>query len=120
MKGLHGSERVFFIFPKNGQYIAKTTREKDLESSFRDWGPISLRSHAKNCFYPIVIKDMKILSFGDVCKDNFHPKSSNTNNKKNKETIKMEIIFKIKELLGQPEGPHGGCSVRPKNHRGAA
>ena len=75
------NEFAFFIFPKNGQYIAKTTREKDLESSFRDWGPISLRSHAKNCFYPIVIKDMKILSFGDVCKDNFHPKSSNTNNK---------------------------------------
>ena len=75
------NEYAFFVFPKNGQYIAKTTRETDLESSFRDWGPISLRSHAKNCFYPIIIKNMQIINFGDVCKDSFHPKSSNINNK---------------------------------------
>ena len=75
------NEFAFFVFPKKGQFISKTTREKDLESSFRDWGPISLRSHAKNCFYPIIVKNLEIIKFGDVCKDSFKPRTSNIKNK---------------------------------------
>lgn len=75
------NEYAFFVFPKNGTYINKTTREAALVSSFRDWGPISLRSHAKTCFYPIIVKDMKIIGFGDVCDDSFHPKYSNIKQK---------------------------------------
>ncbi len=46
-------------------------------SNFRNWGGESLRSNAKNCFYPIYIKDGKIMAFGEICDDDFHPESSN-------------------------------------------
>jgi adenine-specific DNA-methyltransferase len=36
-----------------------------------------LRETAANCFYPIIIKDGKIVEFGDVSDDSFHPKSAN-------------------------------------------
>jgi len=77
----HTNEYAFFIYPKNGTYINKTTREKALISAFRDWGTISLRSQAKTCFYPIIVKNMKIVGFGGVCGDDFHPKNSNIKQK---------------------------------------
>ena len=36
-----------------------------------------LRTDAKNCFYPIYVKNNSIIGFGDVCDDLFHPKSPN-------------------------------------------
>ena len=71
------NEYAFFVFPVNGTYINKTTRESALVSAFRDWGTISLRTQAKTCFYPIIVKNMKIIGFGDVCEDQYHPESSN-------------------------------------------
>ena len=44
----------------------------------RDWGKEnSKRGGAKNCFYPIYVKDNKITGFGDVCPEDFHPQSAN-------------------------------------------
>jgi adenine-specific DNA-methyltransferase len=70
-------EYAYFVFPQNGQFIAETERENTLISSFRDWGNESERNNAKNCFYPIIIKDDEIIGFGNVCSDEFHPSSSN-------------------------------------------
>jgi adenine-specific DNA-methyltransferase len=70
-------EYAYFIYPKNGEFIEKTTRENELVSPLRDWGTISKREQAKTCFYPIVVKENKIISFEDVCPDDFHPESSN-------------------------------------------
>ena len=70
-------EYAYFVYPKNGQFIGKTTRENQLVSPLRDWGTISKREQAKTCFYPIVVKNNKIIGFEDVCLDDFHPKSSN-------------------------------------------
>jgi adenine-specific DNA-methyltransferase len=36
-----------------------------------------LRADAANCFYPIFVKDKKIIGFGDVCADDFHPGAMN-------------------------------------------
>lgn len=37
-----------------------------------------MRTDAKNCFYPIVVDDaLNIVSFGEVCEDDFHPTSAN-------------------------------------------
>ncbi|KMQ49445.1 Type III restriction-modification system methylation subunit [Chitinispirillum alkaliphilum] len=36
-----------------------------------------MREDAANCFYPIYIKDRKIVGFGDVCQDDFHPNNRN-------------------------------------------
>lgn len=75
------NEYAFFVFPKNGLYINKTRRENALVSAFRDWGTISLRSQAKTCFYPIIVKDMQIIGFGNVSDNNFHPNKSNIKQK---------------------------------------
>jgi adenine-specific DNA-methyltransferase len=70
-------EYAYFVYPKKGKFIGQTTREEDQISPLRDWGGTSARNLAKNCFYPIKIKDGKIIEFGDTCKHNVHPKSSN-------------------------------------------
>jgi adenine-specific DNA-methyltransferase len=49
-------------------------REEDVNwSQFRNWGGESERTDAKNCFYPVMVQDGKIVGFGDVCPDDFHP-----------------------------------------------
>lgn len=70
-------EYAYFIYPKGGTYIGKTIRSDDLVSPLRDWGTISKREQAKNCFYSIKIKDNKIVSFGKVCDADFHPQKAN-------------------------------------------
>ena len=47
-------------------------------SNLRNWGGESLRSDAKNCFYPIVVNaNREIVRIEDVCPDNFNPNSKN-------------------------------------------
>ena len=82
-KGVQGinfsytNEFAFFVIPKGKKTIGmkKLTKDEIYISNLRNWGGESLRSDAKNCFYPIIVKDNKIIGFGDVEKDDFHPKS---------------------------------------------
>ena len=48
--------------------------------NLRDNGGESDRGDAKNCFYPIVVKNNKVVGFGDVCKNNFSPKNQTVKN----------------------------------------
>jgi len=76
----NSNEYAYFVFPKGGKYIADEIRDKGTVSPFRDWGDeTSLREGGKNCFYPIYVKDNKILDFGDVCEDDFKPSANETN-----------------------------------------
>lgn len=68
------NEFVFFVFKKGLKIINKIKREEPLEEEFKDHGGESLRTDAKNCFYPIIVKNGKIIGFGGVPKDSFHPK----------------------------------------------
>jgi adenine-specific DNA-methyltransferase len=45
--------------------------------NLRKWGNESKRITAKNCFYPIFVRNKKIIRFGDVCDQDFHPESNN-------------------------------------------
>lgn len=70
-------EFAIFVTPKG----LKTICNKTLENNEVDWrnlrdnGGESLRTDAKNCFYPIIIEDNKIVGFGDVLYDiNIHPR----------------------------------------------
>lgn len=74
-------ETAYFVYLKNSRCIGTTNRDKDLVSPLRDWGGTSARKLAKTCFYPIIIKDEKIIGFGEVCPESFHPKSSNVSQK---------------------------------------
>lgn len=75
----YSHEYAIFSFESGKDIIGKTDREEQSEESFRDWGGTCLRTLAKNCFYPIYVKDNTIIGFGDVCEDDFHPESSNIN-----------------------------------------
>lgn len=68
-------EYAIFVFPKGKKVIAdRHIDEEDVSwSQLRNWGGESERTDAKNCFYPILVKGDKIIGFGDVCVDSFHP-----------------------------------------------
>jgi len=69
-------EYTYFVFKKNMKVIGqRKIREEDIDwRNLRDNGGESLRSDAKNCFYSIIIKNDKVIGFGDVLKNNVHPK----------------------------------------------
>lgn len=72
-------EYAFFILPKGGKSIGLQNREDNPD--IRPLRDVStgdhLRTDAKNCFYPILVKDNEVIGFGDVCPDEFHPESPN-------------------------------------------
>lgn len=65
----------------------KKTNQKPIPQSeweyenLRKWGKESERETAKNCFYPIIVKNNSIIGFGDVCSESFHPGASNIKRK---------------------------------------
>lgn len=77
-------EYAYFIYPKGKKIICdRKIDEKDISySNLRNWGGESLREDAKNCFYPIIYdkKIKKIVGFGEVCKDDYHPKINEVEN----------------------------------------
>lgn len=71
-------EYAYFVYPKGGTYISTIRREDVEPTPLRDWGKeTSKREAAKNCFYPILVKEGKVVGFGEVCLDSFHPKLAN-------------------------------------------
>ena len=70
-------EYAYFVYPKPGRYIGEQFRENEAdwdERNFRDvTGDESLRTAGANCFYPIFVKNGKLVGFGDVCPNDFHP-----------------------------------------------
>lgn len=72
------NEFLYFIIPKSKKTIQnRKLDEEEIEfSPLRNWGSESLRTDAKNCFYPILVKNDEIIGFGDVVKDDIHPKAN--------------------------------------------
>ncbi|MDY6933431.1 MAG: site-specific DNA-methyltransferase [Spirochaetota bacterium] len=75
----YNHEYAYFIFPKGFKKIGLQNREDNPDTRpLRDVSTGDhLRTAAKNCFYPIYVKNDKIIGFGEVCKDDFHPESAN-------------------------------------------
>jgi len=84
-KGVQGKnfsythEYAIFIIPQNKKIVIDRNLEESemYVSNLRNWGNESLRTDAKNCFYPIIVRKNKIIGFGDVAPNNYHPSSSN-------------------------------------------
>jgi adenine-specific DNA-methyltransferase len=84
-KGVQGDhfsythEYAIFVIPEELKELNRTERKKsDWDwSNLRNWGGESQREDAANCFYPIFIKENRIVGFGEVCDDDFHPLDSN-------------------------------------------
>lgn len=72
------NEFAYFVIPKGDKIIGerKLSRDEVYWSSLRNWGGESLRSDARNCFYPIIVDGEKIVGFGDVSPENYHPKKN--------------------------------------------
>lgn len=68
-------EFAIFATPKGKKSICnrKLQPEEIDWSPLRNWGGESLRTDAKNCFYPIIIENNQIVGFGDVSDLEFHP-----------------------------------------------
>lgn len=64
-----------FVYKANMKVIAdRQIDEADVDwSPLRNWGGESERKDAKNCFYPILVKNGEIIGFGDVTPDEIHP-----------------------------------------------
>jgi adenine-specific DNA-methyltransferase len=71
-------EYAYFVYPAGTKAICDRKIDDDdvAWSHLRNWGSESERSDAKNCFYPIKVKDGAIVGFGDVCRDEFHPQQT--------------------------------------------
>lgn len=88
-KGVQGKnfsythEYAIFVVPKDKKIIGdrSLTEEEIYVSNLRNWGNESERTDARNCFYPIIISNNKIVGFGQVSPVNFHPKSANEKQK---------------------------------------
>ncbi len=68
-------EYAYFVFKKGKKIIGdRKIDDTDIDwRNLRDNGGESLRTSAKNCFYPIIVKNSKIIGFGDVVKNTIHP-----------------------------------------------
>ena len=70
-------EYAYFVYSVPGRSVAEQVRDDPNEWDTRNLrdvtGEESLRAAAKTCFYPVLIKDNKIIGFGDVCDNDYHP-----------------------------------------------
>lgn len=68
-------EYAFFVYPKGLKVIGpRKIREEEIGwRNLRDNGGESLRTDARNCFYPIIVKNEKLVGFGDVIPSSIHP-----------------------------------------------
>ena len=71
-------EFAYIIYPSDEKkYLSDVKREEIDSRNLRDSGTESDRTDAANCFYPIFVKDMEIVGFGNVPDDSYHPGCSN-------------------------------------------
>ena len=72
------NEFALFVIPAGDKLIHdRVIADDDIDwSHLRNWGGESERSDAKNCFYPIFVKDGEVVGFGDVSLDEEHPKQT--------------------------------------------
>lgn len=71
-------EYCFYSVPASSKGVIRRTIEKnDSPRRIRRWGAKSLRTERRLSFYPIYIKDNKIVRIGEVPPEDFHPKGRN-------------------------------------------
>lgn len=80
------NEYVHFYFQDEPNMLAKEIRSEETAdirgfmNGAKGESGNYLRSSGKTCFYPIFVKDNKVVGFGDVCDDDYHPESANIQN----------------------------------------
>lgn len=69
------NEYAIFVFPRAMKVISdRRINDEDVSwSPLRNWGSESERTDAKNCFYPVIVKNNKVIGFGEVSPNDYHP-----------------------------------------------
>ena len=69
------NEYAIFVYKKGYKVIGeRIVEEDDIDwAPLRNWGGESERTDARNCFYPVIVKDNQIVGFGEVTPDDIHP-----------------------------------------------
>lgn len=71
-------ENAVVVYPADQKkYLADVLKDEVDSRNLRDSGTESDRTDARNCFYPFIVRDGKILEIGDVPPNDFHPASCN-------------------------------------------
>jgi adenine-specific DNA-methyltransferase len=75
----YAHEYAIFVLPRGDKIIGLQNRTDSPDiRPLRDVSKgDNMRTDAKNCFYPILVKDNQIIGFGDVCDNSFHPSGMN-------------------------------------------
>lgn len=78
------NEYAIFVYKKGYKVVGeRNVAEEEIDwSPLRNWGSESERSDARNCFYPIYVKDGKIIGFGDVTPNDVHPQQTEYDSEK--------------------------------------
>ena len=73
------NEYAIFAVSYNLKHLNEKTRKKEDwdYSNLRNWGGESERGDAANCFYPIFVRNNKVIGYGDVLDDAIHPSAAN-------------------------------------------
>ena len=73
------NEYAIFAVSYNLKHLnEKIRKKKDWDySNLRNWGGESERGDAANCFYPIFVRNNKVIGYGDVLDDAIHPSAAN-------------------------------------------
>jgi adenine-specific DNA-methyltransferase len=69
-------EYAIFVIPRNMKSISKQPKDEISFRNFRRDGVESERNFAKNCFYPIIVRDGDVVGFGEVCATTEHPEKN--------------------------------------------
>lgn len=71
-------ENAIIVYTADQQkYLGDVAKEEVDSRNLRDSGTESDRTDARTCFYPIIVKNGRIVGIGDVPSDRFHPASCN-------------------------------------------
>jgi len=77
----YSHEYAHFMIPRGMSAIGKDPVEKDDTRNLRRAGRASSRKERPTMFYPIYVKNGKVIRIGSVPEDSFHPKARNTKEK---------------------------------------
>jgi adenine-specific DNA-methyltransferase len=68
---------ALFLVPTAHKVIERTLEENDTPRKLRRWGENSLRTDRPKSFYPIYVKNGKVVRYGPVPANDFHPNAKN-------------------------------------------
>jgi len=70
-------EYALYVIPKGRSVIGRTLKDNATPRKLRRWGHNSTRTARPTMFYPIYVKDGKIVRVGEIPGKSFHPKGRN-------------------------------------------